>query len=203
MRRVVRAGLRQMVAQIPDFPDRYNPEDQHAVTPPPNPENGPTRPKYRRVEQEANSDEEPENQPPSQIPIPQQQIHQNFQNGRARLDSNIDELVPPPADPNATASASSSLLSSQISEADNIPVPRAGLIRLGPGGRRPRRVKRIVRNPFLDDEAEEASEVEEELGIAASSSSCTRPKSRSELSPEPDSDSELDDSFIVGDDCFE
>ena len=199
----MRAGVRQMVAQIPDFPDRYNPEDQQAATPPPNPENGPTRPKYRRVEQAANSDDEPENQPAIQIPIPQHQINQTFQNGRARLDSNIDELVPPRADLQPNSSASSSLLPSQISEADRLPAARAGLIRLGPGGRRPRRVKRIVRNPFLDDEAEEASEAEEESVIAAASSSCTRPKSRCQLSPEPDSDSELDDSFIVGDDCFE
>ena len=64
-------------------------------------------------------------------------------------------------------------------------------------------MKRIVRKPFLDDEAEETSEAEEDSGIAAASSSCTLPKSRSQFSPEPDSESELDDSFLVGDDCFE
>ena len=100
-------------------------------------------------------------------------------------------------------SASSTQQTSQSSEAELLPPPRLGLIRLGPGRRRPRRVKRIVRNPFIDDEAEESSDGDDDAGIAAASTSSIPSNSPFHFAHEPDSESEADDCFIVGDDCFE
>ena len=203
----MRARVQQMVAQIPDFPDRYNPEDQHPATPPQdyqaNAENGTTRSKYRRIAREDNSDNEAENQQPILIPLPQHQITQNFLKGRARLDSTIDLEAPPRTVLQSSPSTSSASQPSQISLTDQFPAPRLGLIRLGPGRRRPRRVKRIVRNPFIDDEAEESADGDDDAGIAAASTSSIPSNSPFHFAPDHDSESEADDCFIVGDDCFE
>ena len=200
----MRAGVRQMINQIPDFPDRYNPEDQHPSTPSLlNSEDVPTRPKYRRIEREVNQDEEQDNLAPIHNPVPQTQLNQNFQKGRARLDSNIDIATPPRTDLQSSASGSSNLQASQSSEAEQHTAPSARLIRLGRGGRRPRRVQRRDRNAFIDDEAEESHEADEDSGFAAAPTSNTHSHSDSNFASETDSESEADNSFIVGDDCFE
>ena len=96
--------------------------------------------------------------------------------------------------------------------------PRAGLVRRGRGRRRtarhtpPRR--RRAANPFVDFEAEEGND-EESASESESSprsssprasqqpSSPIHPPEHSPDSEDSDSSNELNDSFVVADDCFE
>ena len=95
--------------------------------------------------------------------------------------------------------------------------PRAGLVRRGRGGRparHPPRRRRRAANPFVEFEAEEGDD--EESGsesdsaqhtslthAAQQTSSPTHPPSHSSDSEDSASSTELNDSFVVPDDCFE
>ena len=62
--RQMRAGIRAVVNQIPDHPDRYNPNDQPPLRHPNqsknNEEGGASRAKYRRIEQAPETEDEEE-----------------------------------------------------------------------------------------------------------------------------------------------
>ena len=106
------------------------------------------------------------------------------------------------------------LSASEEEESEEWSGPRFGLVRRGRGGgrtirKRTRTRRRLPANPFVEMEAEEGDGEESEAesqspprGAFASPSIQTL--TTSHPSDEEDSDSsDLDDSFIVGDDCFE
>ena len=105
------------------------------------------------------------------------------------------------------------LSASEEDESEEWSGPRLGLVRRGRGGGRTVRThartrrRRLPANPFVEMEAEEGDDEESEAespSRSAFASASTQPLTTSHPSDEEDSDSsDLDDSFIVGDDCFE
>ena len=91
--------------------------------------------------------------------------------------------------------------------------PRLGLVRRGRGGGRTVRTRRRTRrrlpaNPFVEMEAEEGDgEVSEAESASPPRSSFASPSTQTLITSHPSDEessdsSDLDDSFICGDDCF-
>ncbi len=137
-----------------------------------------------------------------------------------RMFSSDDEDPPaqvqsfPSAPAQTLQPAQSTLSSDDEDESEQWSGPRLGLVRRGRGGGRTVRTRRRTRrrlpaNPFVEKEAEEgdgeASEAESASPprSAFTSPSCQTLTTLHPSDEESSDSSDLDDSFICGDDCFD
>ncbi len=182
----MRADMNQMLEQIPDFPDRYNPEEAAGPSrrrQSTQVEENTTRPKSRRV-QFSNQDEQQDalmDQLESNEGTPEREL----QEARALVQATSDSLVD-------LEQMFAGVYNGDISENE-----RSSCCE-------PRRARKRRSNHFILDEAAEGDERDTQSPSLNSSSPDPNESSPQSISEE-DSNSDIDsnDSFIVDDDCYE
>ena len=200
--RQMRANLTQTLRQIPDLPDRYNPEEASGPSRRPHSpqrEENTTRQKYRRVQfSRAVSDDELSMDPLESMEFtPDREVLEARAIVQATSDSivNLDQLF--------SAVQDSAISSSQTQDRNHTAHHNeSSSLELGAYGGRGSTVKR--EHGFLLDEAEEINESAREQDDPNSSFNPVE-DSRFHNNPDIDSFSNLDaeDSFVVDNDCFE
>ena len=224
--RAMRERQRALLPQIPELPDRYDPTEAR----PPSRTGAPSS-KGRRVRLESTSDAEdtppaqPDNTPFRIESDSEAEFTQHTYDPVTQVVVDMLELEGPRVNPVVRSGPShggEGLPAPPIqdtqrrfsSDDDEWVGPRLGLVRKGRGGGRPVRkhARRRAANPFVQFEAEEGDD--EESASESSprrspphashqTSSPTHTQTHSSDSEESDSSSELNDSFVVADDCFE
>ncbi len=189
----MRANLTQTLRQLPDLPDRYNPEEASGPSHrrhPPEIEESTTKPKYSRVQfpNEAGDDELSMDQLDSMELDPDRDVLE----ARAIVQETSDSLV-------HLDQLYAAVLDPDISETNQEM----------PNGERasasaPQRSRKRKTNAFIFDEAEEGDERDTQSPSLSTSTLAPAENSQNSISEE-DSISNIDsnDSFIVDDDCYE
>ena len=173
--RQMRAGIRAVVNQIPDLPDRYDPTDRpplrHRNQSKNNENSAPSSGKYRRIELAPETEDEEEDSSALNTPISPLSSANNRRNTPQRFPS--------------------------------IRWPTAGQVQ---ATRKTHSGKRARANQFVEDEAEDAGDEEDETATSrtgSSSRSSNTSRTQNEADRESDSDSDFDLSFVVDDDWVE
>ncbi len=191
--RQMRANMMQTLRQLPDLPDRYNPEEASGPSErrhPPEREESTTKPKYRRIQfpSEAADDELSMDQLDPMELIPDRDVLE----ARAMVQETTESLV-------QLDQLFAAVQHPDISESRVDPHHHERASASAPGRSRKRRT-----NAFVLDEAEEGDERDTQSpSLNMSSQTHAENSTRSNSESDSISNIDADDSFIVDDDCYE
>ena len=191
--RQMRGNLTQPLRQLPDLPDRYNPEEASGPSQrrhPPEIEECSTKPKYRRIQfpSEAADDELSMDQlDPMELNLDREVLE-----ARAMVQETSDSLVHLDELFATVQHGDISETHEEMHDAERASAPES------------RRSRKRRTNAFVLDEAEEGDERDTPSPSLSTSTQAAAENSQNSISEEDSiSNIDADDSFIVDDDCYE